>query len=161
MPAHWHWHNSNGIVITIAFVVDEVGVPGGVSLVLGGEWGRWGWAYWVVGPVLSSFLSAPSPLSSPPSSPPSLVSLHEVGQLVGCALWWWRWKLQAASCDAVTPVSPWTHKYSRTCEFLTHSSESPSGWNPRGSRYGIVNLKYPWVQIWVTHECTRVQPYGV
>jgi hypothetical protein len=78
-PACWCWHNSNGIIITVNFVMDEVGVPGGVPLVLGDEWGRWGWAYWVVGPVLSSFLSAPSPLSSPLSSPPSLESLREVG----------------------------------------------------------------------------------
>ena len=34
----------------------------------------------------------------------------------------------------------WTHKYLRTCEFLTHGSESPSGWNPHRSRYGILNL---------------------
>ena len=53
----------------------------------------------------------------------------------------------------------WTHKYSRTREFLTHGSESPGGWNPHRSRYGILNLKYPWVWIWVTHECTRALPY--
>ena len=54
----------------------------------------------------------------------------------------------------------WTHKYSRTREFLTHSSESPGGWNPRGSRYGILNLKYLWVRIRVTRECTRALPYS-
>ena len=53
----------------------------------------------------------------------------------------------------------WKHKYSRTREFLTHGSESPSGWNPCGSRYGILNLKYPWVRIRVTCECTREVPY--
>ena len=55
----------------------------------------------------------------------------------------------------------WTHKYLRTCEFLTHSSESPGGWNPYGSRYSILNLEYPWVRIRVTHECTRALPYQV
>ena len=49
-------------------------------------------------------------------------------------------------------------EYSRTREFLTRSSESPSGWNPHGSKYGISYLKYSQVRIQVTHECTCVQP---
>ena len=53
----------------------------------------------------------------------------------------------------------WTHRYLRTHEFLTHGSESPSGWNPRRSRYGMLNLKYPWVRIRVTRECTCAHPY--
>ena len=53
----------------------------------------------------------------------------------------------------------WTHKYLRTREFLTHGSESPGGWNPHRSRYSILNLKYLWVRIRVTHECTRALPY--
>ena len=52
-----------------------------------------------------------------------------------------------------------THKYLRTHKFLTHGSESPGGWNLHRSRYSILNWKYLWVQIQVTHECTRALPY--
>jgi hypothetical protein len=54
-----------------------------------------------------------------------------------------------------------TCKYLRTCEFLTHGSKSPGGWNPHRSRYSILNLKYPRVWIRVTRECTRALPYMV
>ena len=53
----------------------------------------------------------------------------------------------------------WTHEYSITHKFLTGGSKSPSGWNPHGSKYGISKLKYPWVQIWISHKCTRALPY--
>ena len=33
--------------------------------------------------------------------------------------------------------------------------ESPSGWNPHKSTYHILNVKYVWVWIWVTDECTQ------
>ena len=80
MPAHWRWHNSNGVIITIIFIMDKVGVPVGVPLVLGGEWGRW--AYWVVGPVLSSFLSLLLPLHLLLWCP-----CVRWGQLVCCTSW--------------------------------------------------------------------------
>ena len=58
-----------------------------------------------------------------------------------------------------TPKYLWIHRYLRTHKFLTHGSESPSGCNLHRSWYGILNLKYPWVQIQVTCQCTCALSY--
>ena len=55
-------------------------------------------------------------------------------------------------------------RIANTCEFplihrfLTHRSESSVGKSPHRSGCDLRCPKNLWVQIWVTHECTRAQP---
>jgi len=58
-------------------------------------------------------------------------------------------------------------RIANTCEFplihrfLTHRSESSMGKSPHRSGCDLLRCpKNLWVWIWVTHECTRAQPYS-
>ena len=54
-----------------------------------------------------------------------------------------------------------------TCEYLSnnrYSSRKSESFNlvyPCRSGYQIIYSIYPWVQIWITHECTHAMPYLV